>query len=212
MHRFNLENFLIYNIYSYTYICIAFAVELKLQGSGSWFPPTTLKSNLLTTMRVRKHALVRGGMGAGGNKLLVVIMEHTKIKLSQENEFSLFDLCWLQAVYLCFSLCWFKSEENTHTHMQQTYKVWIIESDLARFVFFCLKRCRIKIFQYQCWLLDKILIKEREKRRGKCIKEKRRKKLCFWIPLCSDTMDYLIGYIIKRSLTHPFDENVTMVV
>lgn len=44
-------------------------------------------------MRVRKLALVRGGMGGGGIKLLVVIMEHTKIKLSQENEFSLFDLC-----------------------------------------------------------------------------------------------------------------------
>lgn len=39
LHRFNLENFLIYNIYSYTYICIAFAVE----GSGSWFPPTMLE-------------------------------------------------------------------------------------------------------------------------------------------------------------------------
>lgn len=141
-------------------------------------------------MRVRKLALFRGGMGAGGIKLLVVIMEHTKIKLSQENEFSLFDLCWLQAVYLCFSLCW------KHTHMQQTYKVWIIESDLARFVFFCLKRCRIKIFQYQCWLLDKILIKEREKRRGKCIKEKRRKKLCVFESPCALTQ-WIISSVIS---------------
>lgn len=34
-------------------------------------------------MRVRKLAPVRGGMWAGGIKLFVVIIEHTKMKLSQ---------------------------------------------------------------------------------------------------------------------------------
>lgn len=81
-------------------------------------------------------------------------------------------------------------------------------------LFFLFEKVQDKNFsQYQCWLLDKILIKEREKRKGKCIKEKKEEEImCFLNPLCSDTMDYLISYIIKRSLTHLFDENVTMAV
>lgn len=62
-------------------------------------------------------------------------------------------------------------------------------------------------------MFDKIFIKEREKRKGKCIKEKKEEEImCFNFLVCFDIMDYFISYIIKRLLMYLFDENVIMVV
>lgn len=78
-------------------------------------------------------------MDAGGIKLFVVITEHTKIKLSQGlKSGKMSSACLICVDYKQFIFvlaCVDLKVRKTHTHMQQTYKVWIIETDQARFVF-----------------------------------------------------------------------------